>query len=231
MFSSKRHDPVINIAATQSLTLQFVFLCVLSRCSGWGVLRAVSQVLEQISFIFCQEEASAGCWVTPGPLLGYHKSPHQQTVKVFSLSLGLFNLLQWKVIVFSWLCWTSQHDSHVASHTFPEPYLEQEIGKLTEKDDSQGIRRNGLSSIHQWESDYTQWTHYQSRGLGDCRVTCHEWPVTVSWLMTGHPTVISMSLTAQHPPLSGVSGPGCWHLREAAKQPSTVSWGSLEWLR
>ena len=196
MFSSKRHDPVINMYHRNPKP--HFTVCMLSRCSGWGVLRAVRLVLEQISFIFCQQEARAGCWVTPGPLLGYHKSPHQQTVKVFSLSLGLFNLLQWKVFVFSWLCWTSQHDSHVASHTFSEPYLEQEIGKLTaEKDDSRGMKRNGLSSIHHWESDcdYTQWTHYKvtlvSWHVMSDPSQCHD-----SWQVTCHLNVTDRSTLA-----------------------------------
>ena len=207
MFSSKQHDPVINMYHRNPKP--HFTVCMLSRCSGWGVLRAVKLVLEQISFIFCQQEASAGCWVTPGPLLGYHKSPHQQTVKVFSLSLGLFNLLQWKVFVFSWLCWTSQHDSHVASHTFSEPYLEQEIGKLTAgawrgMDCQASIIGRAITPIGpiikyrdmSWVTRHGVMTHDRSH-------------------------VISMSLTAQHSPLSGVSGLSSWHLRE--RQPSTVS--------
>ena len=154
-----------------------------------------------------------------GTVIRLPQSPHQQTVKGFSPSLGLFNLLQClrSLCILLTLLDISARLRCRQSHLSWTRW-----GTRNWKVDREGWQPGHegewiVSSMHQWESDYTQWAHYQSRKLSDSGV------MKVSWQVMSDPSWCHDMSPQCHWPLNTSHcqsvhwPPVSWHLREAVQ--------------
>ena len=177
----------------------------------------------------------SGCRVLgyAGTVIRLPQSPHQQTVKGFSLSLWLFNLLQClrSLCILLTLLDISARLPCRQSH-LPWTQFRTRNWKVDREEWQPGHEGEWIvSSIHQLESDYTQWAHYQGRKLSYLGVmmvvTCDEWPVTCDDMSPG----CHLNVTDRwHQPLSDEAQSP---VLTPERQPSTVSWCRVqgwEWL-
>ena len=163
----------------------------------------------------------SGCRVLgyAGTVIRLPQSPHQQTVKGFSLSLWLFNLLQClrSLCILLTLLDISARLPCRQSH-LPWTQFRTRNWKVDREGWQPGHEGEWIvSSIHQLESDYTQWAHYQGRELSYLGVmmvvTCDEWPVTCDDMSAG----CHLNVTDRwHQPLSDEAQ--SWHLRGSQVQ-------------
>ena len=163
-----------------------------------------------------------------GTVIRLPQSPHQQTVKGFSLSLGLFNLLQCLrslCILLTLLDISARlpcRQSHLSWTRWGTRNwkVDREAwrGMDCVKHPSVRERLHPVGPLSEQRTERLR--------CDEGVMTCDEWPVTVSWHVTPgcHLNVTDRSTPAIVWLSTGPQSPDTWE-----RQPSTVSWAGRGW--